>query len=153
MNKELNLISENVALEYLKKSYDINNIEKIQNPDFKAGDKLFEVKKFEKNGKYLFTKRQGETFDLLNPMILVVKSNDVVENMYWNEFKHKFKIKVSNFHFVPIHSEIYEKIENFTETRSSDYASIKHFINLNLREKLMNLGYNFEIQRKNDTKQ
>ena len=50
---------------------------------------------------------------------------------------------------VDIDEEIHKKVKNYTDKFGLDYPSMKNFIDKTLREKLIQLGYNFEPQIKN----
>ena len=53
---------------------------------------------------------------------------------------------------VDIDEEIHKSIKNYTDKFTVDYPSMKNFIDKTLREKLIQLGYNFDPQFKKEKK-
>lgn len=108
--------NELVALEYLKKKYPNDNIEKIQNPDFKVGNEYFEVKVVgnNENNNINITDKQIETFDFLNPSLILIKESKILKIEKWDKIKNTLNL-------IGVKKR---KITEFNE--AIDYAKIKN---------------------------
>ena len=82
--------NEIIAYEWLKDKFPTETIEKITNPDFKVGEKYFEAKSIS-NNRISLTSRQLETFDSINPFLILVNKKNIEKVEKWSEVKNKIK--------------------------------------------------------------